>query len=69
MRLRRDKSVVVFTNNNSGYRTARDMRAHGVHVEVIIDSRKESNADAGGVPVIRGGVIVNVKGGKRVSGC
>ena len=62
------KSVVVFTNNNSGYRTARDMKAHGVHVEVIIDSRKESHADAGGVPVIRGGAIVNVKGGKRVTG-
>ncbi len=62
------KSVVVFTNNNSGYRTARDMNAHGVHVEVIIDSRKEPNVDAGGVPVIRGGAIVNVRGGKRVSG-
>ncbi len=62
------KSVVVFTNNNSGYRTARDMKAHGVHVEVIIDSRNESKADAGGVPVIRGGAIVNVRGGKRVSG-
>ena len=61
------KSVVVFTNNNSGYRTARDMRAHGVHVEVIIDSRKEPGCDAGGVPVIRGGVIVNVRGGKRVA--
>ena len=61
------KSVVVFTNNNSGYRTARDLRAHGVHVEAIIDSRKESNADADGVPLIRGGVIVNVKGGKRVN--
>ena len=45
------KSVVVFTNNDSGYRTARDLKAHGVHVEVIIDSRKEANADAGGVPV------------------
>ena len=32
------KSVAVFTNNDSGYRTARDMKAHGVHVEVIIDS-------------------------------
>ncbi len=61
------RSIAVFTNNDSGYRTARDMRAQGVHVEVIIDSRGESKADAGGVPVIRGGVIVNVKGGKRVN--
>ena len=62
------QSVVVFTNNNSGYRTARDMQAHGVHVEAIVDSRKESNADAGGVRVLRGGAIANVTGGKRVTG-
>ena len=49
------KSVVVFTNNNSGERTAQDMRAHGIHVEAIIDSRKS------------GDVIVNVRGGKRVN--
>ncbi len=61
------KSVVVFTNNNSGYRTARDLLAHGAHVEAIIDSRGSSNAESGGVPVVRG-VIVNVKGGKRVRG-
>ncbi len=62
------KSVAVFTNNDSGYRTARDMRAHGVHVEVIIDSRKDASADAGGVPVLRGRLIANVSGGKIVAG-
>jgi sarcosine oxidase subunit alpha len=62
------KSICVFTNNNSGYRTARDMKAHGVHVEAIVDSRKESHAEAGGVRVLRGGAIVNVNGGKRVTG-
>ncbi len=49
------KSVVVFTANDSGYRTARDLNRHGVHVEVIVDSRKESKAEADGVPVLRGG--------------
>ncbi len=62
------KSVAVFTNNDSGYRTARDMKAQGGHVEVIIDSRKDAKADAAGVPVIRNGVVVNVKGGRGVSG-
>ena len=62
------KSVCVFTNNDSGYRTARDMKTHGVHVEAIVDSRKESNADAGGIRVLRGGVIANVTGGKRATG-
>jgi methylglutamate dehydrogenase subunit C len=49
------KSVVVFANNSSAERTARDMRAHGIHVEAVIDSRTLSD------------VIVNVRGGKRVS--
>ncbi|HRX36438.1 MAG TPA: sarcosine oxidase subunit alpha family protein [Aestuariivirga sp.] len=62
------KSVVVFTNNDSGYRTARDMKAHGVHVEVIVDSRTESKADAGCVPVLRGRMIADVNGGKGVTG-
>ena len=48
------RSVVVFSNNNSGERTARDMRAHGIHVEAVIDSRTSSD------------VIINVNGGKRV---
>jgi sarcosine oxidase subunit alpha len=56
------KSVVVFTNNNSGYRTARDMKAHGVHVEVIVDSRKDAKADAGGVR--SRGRVANVKAAK-----
>ena len=61
-------SVVVFGNNDSAYRTARDLKAHGVHVEAIIDSRKESKADAAGVPVLRGRMLADVTGGKGVKG-
>ena len=43
------KSAVVFTNNDSGYRTASDLKAHGVGVEAIIDSRPGSKADAAGI--------------------
>ncbi len=60
------KSVVVFGNNDQAYRTARDLKAHGVHVEVIIDSRKESVADTAGVPVLRGRMVADVTGGKGV---
>ena len=49
------KSVVVFANNSSGQRTAQHLRAHGIHVEAVIDPRKS------------GDVIVNVRGGKRVT--
>jgi len=60
--------VVVFTGNDSGYRTARDLKAQGVHVEAIVDSRTDSKADAGGVPVLRGRMVADVKGGKSVTG-
>jgi methylglutamate dehydrogenase subunit C len=49
------KSITVFTNNDSGLRTAHDFKAHGVHVEAIVDVRKE-------------GRILDVKGGKGVTG-
>jgi len=62
------RSVVVFTGNDSGYRTARDLKAQGVHVEVIVDSRTDSKADAGGVPVLRGRMVADVKGKKGVTG-
>jgi sarcosine oxidase subunit alpha len=62
------QSIAVFTNNDSGYRTARDLKARGVHVEVIVDSRSDAWADAGSTPVLKGHQVLNVKGGKRVTG-
>ena len=59
-------AVVVFTNNDSGYRTARDMMAHGVRVEAIVDSRPASSADTGGARVLDGRTIADVKGRKNV---
>jgi sarcosine oxidase subunit alpha len=60
------RSVVVFANNDSAYRTARDLKAHGVHVEAIVDSRKDSQSDAGGTPVLRGRMVADAVGGKAV---
>jgi sarcosine oxidase subunit alpha len=60
------RSVAVFTNNDSGYRTARDLKARGVHVELIVDSREDAWASAHGVPVLRGREVVNVSGGNGV---
>lgn len=62
------KSVVVFTNNDSGYRTARDLKAKGVHVEVIVDSRKDAVVDASGIPVLKGRTVSDATAGKIVSG-
>jgi sarcosine oxidase subunit alpha len=61
------KSVAVFTNNDSGYRTARDLNALGIHVPAIIDSREGTKADAGSVPVLRGRKVTDAKGGKSVT--
>ena len=60
-------SFVVFTNNDSGYRTARELSAHGVNVKAIVDSRPQSNANAAGTPVLFGRKIKAVKGGREVS--
>ena len=59
-------SIVVFTNNDSGYRTARDLKAAGVHVGVIVDSRDGAKVDSGGVPVLRGKRLADVAGRKIV---
>ena len=60
--------MVVFTNNDSGYRTARDLKAKGVHVEVIVDSRKDAAAEAAGIPVLKGRTVSDATAGKIVSG-
>jgi len=62
------KAAVVFTSNDSGYRTARDLKAKGVHVEVIVDSRNDASADAAGIPVLKGRTVADVTSGKIVTG-
>jgi sarcosine oxidase subunit alpha len=63
------RSIAVFTNNDSGYRTARDLKCAGVNVEAVLDSRLDApQLDSAGAPVIRGTALVNVKGGKQVAG-
>ena len=61
--------VVVFTNNNDGWRTARDLRSHGVEVAAVVDARPAVphavTADFDG-RVIPGGAIVGTKGGRAV---
>jgi sarcosine oxidase subunit alpha len=57
------RTGVVFTNNDSGYRTARDLRARGIRVAAVFDSRKDGvKIDAGGSPVIHGAVITDAEG-------
>jgi sarcosine oxidase subunit alpha len=64
------KTVAVFTNNNDGWRTARDLQAQGIAVAAVIDTRREVSvplrADIS-ARIITGGAVVGTKGGSGVS--
>ncbi len=61
------QSVAVFTSTDSGYRTARDLAAHGVFVSAVVDTRAEAKVEGKRLPVLRGRQVAQVKGGKAVS--
>lgn len=58
--------VVVATNNDHGYATAKALMDENVHVAAIVDSRLEPTISIEGVPVHRGSVIAGTKGRNRV---
>jgi len=64
--------AVIFTNNDSAYQTALDLKAAGVDVVAIIDARSSSaseiadTARSAGVEVINGSVVVDTRGGRRL---
>jgi len=62
--------AVVFTNNSSGYRTARDVLAAGIDVAAVIDARNDGPAvnQVAGVPLLRDGVITAVVGRGEIAG-
>lgn len=64
--------AVLFTNNNSAYSVAADMRAGGITIAAIIDSRStvppQALAMVGGIRVLTGHVITSCKGHRRVRG-
>ena len=66
--------ALLFTNNDSAYRTALDLAEAGTEVVAVVDARREpggvlpSQARQKGIDVIGGHVIVNVRGKKAVSG-
>ena len=61
------KNVVIFTNNDDGWRTARDLIKKGIHVSALIDVRDNvKHPDMMGTEVITGGRIVNTSGRKAL---
>jgi len=67
------RRAVVFTNNDSAYRTALDLYAAGVAVAAVVDARVDprgalpERARAAGINIINNGVVTDVAGVKRVS--
>ena len=68
------RRAVVFTNNDSAYRTAIDLAGAGAEVAAIVDSRPGGAGELGhrardtGIPVLTGHVVSDVAGRHRVSG-
>ncbi|WP_297538230.1 sarcosine oxidase subunit alpha family protein [Roseovarius sp.] len=53
--------IAVFTNNDDGHRTAQDLRAKGVTVAAVIDTRAQA-PKGNGYEVIAGGTVTNTSG-------
>ena len=61
------RQVAVFTNNDDGWRTAADLRAKGIDVPAIIDSRdKAATLDLPGVTHVAGEAVMDTVGRKGI---
>jgi sarcosine oxidase subunit alpha len=65
-------SAVVFTNNDSAYRTALDLHGAKVEVKAVVDVRNQPSGDLAeavreaNIPIYDGHVISNVRGAKKI---
>jgi len=63
---------VVFTNNDSAYQTALDLKAAGAEVVALIDARADSSSEiantvrSAGIQVMNASVVVDTAGSKRL---
>ncbi len=55
------KAVTIFCNNDDAHRTARDLRAAGIKVAALIDSRDDAKVD-GDFPIYTGAQVIQTKG-------
>ena len=61
------KRVAVFTNNDNGWRTATDLKAQGVDIAAVIDSRHGITHSLDGAAVITGSVVTGTSGRKGLT--
>ena len=60
------KRIAVLTNNDDGWRTARDLQARGVDIAAVIDTRQECTQTLGGTTVATDTAVSNTAGRKRL---
>ena len=66
------KRAVIFTNNDSAYQTALDLKAADVEVVAVVDARSNSSSEiantvrSAGIQVMNGSVVIDTAGGKRL---
>lgn len=58
------KQVVIFTNNDDGYQTARHLKELGVNVIAVIDARPKSQETLTDIKCFHGYVVTSARGGK-----
>ena len=57
------RRIGIFTNNDDGWRTAVDLRARGVEVAAVVDSRAiAAPADIDGARIVMGGTVIDTVG-------
>ena len=67
------KEVVIFTNNDSAYKTAIDFHRNNINIKGIVDVRSESNGDLVkeakniGIKIFFKHAIINTEGRKRIN--
>lgn len=55
------RDIAIFTNNDEGHRTARDLAAKGAHITAVIDSRADAPKSSD-YPVLAGALVTNSSG-------
>ena len=61
------KRVAVFTNNDDGWQTAEDLKAKGVNISAVIDTRTGINRGIDGAVVATGSAVTDTKGRRGLS--
>lgn len=70
--LKPGEKATIFTNNDSAYQTALDLKAAGVQLVAVVDARSHSSSElantvrSAGIEVMNGSVVVNTSGSQRL---